>query len=209
MATLTAGQQTAESIRQEAAYLFATRGYGGTSLRDVAARVGIKVGSLYNHIASKQELLLSVMGHTMDDLMAEMTEAVAAQDDTIDRLIAFVGHHIRFHAERAQEVFIGNSELRSLEDGPREEIVEKRRAYRIQLEELLTRAGEEGVADVVNARLHAYSIVAIGTHVAGWYRPDGAFGIDEIISTYTKLILRSLAVPDADRRVDATLGAGS
>lgn len=205
MATMTTGQQTAEAIRSEAAYLFATRGYGGTSLRDVASRVGIKVGSLYNHIASKQELLLSVMGHTMDDLMAEMNEAVDRQDDTIDKLITFVEHHIRFHAERAQEVFIGNSELRSLEGGPREEIVRKRRAYRIQLEELLTRAGEEGVADVVNARLHAYSIVAMGTHVAGWYREDGAFDIDEIISTYTTLILRSLAVPDADRRVDAVL----
>lgn len=207
MVTMTAGQQTAESIRVEAAYLFATRGYGGTSLRDVAARVGIKVGSLYNHISSKQELLLSVMGHTMDDLMEEMEQAVNEQDDTIDQLITFVEHHIRFHAERAQEVFIGNSELRSLEDGPREEIVAKRRAYRMQLEGLLNRAGAEGVADVVNARLHAYSIVAIGTHVAGWYRPDGAFEIDEIISTYTKLILRSLAVADADSRVDAVLRA--
>lgn len=202
---MTTGQITAAAIRTEAAHLFASQGYAGTSLRDVAAKVGIKVGSLYNHISSKQELLLSVMGHTMDDLAERMEQAVAAREDTLGKLTAFVELHIRFHAERAQEVFIGNSELRSLDEESRRQITDKRKRYRSQLEALLTQAGEEGSAAIINARLHTYSIVAMGTHVAGWYSADGPLTMDEIVSTYTKITLRSLNVADADELVDSII----
>ena len=57
----------------------------------------------------------------------------------------------------------------------------------------------------LSPRLHAFSVVAIGTHVSSWYRADGGFSLDEIIDTYTKIILRGLGVADADERVDAHL----
>lgn len=196
-----AGQQTAESIKRAAAAGFAAHGYEATSLRDVAAMVGIKVGSLYNHISSKEDLLLSIMSETMDDLESRMERALSGHDDPLDRLVAFVECHIRFHAERAQNVFIGNSELRSLHGAAREEISARRRAYRKELEDLIIAVADQGGADVINPRLHTFSIVAIGTHVSGWYRPDGGLSLDEIIQTYTVIILRSLGVADAARRV--------
>jgi len=197
------GLQTAAAIRREAAASFVAHGYEATSLRQVAAAVGIKVGSLYNHITSKEDLLLSVMGGTMDDLNDQMAQALDGRTDPLDRLIAFIECHIRFHAERAQEVFIGNTELRSLQVDARAEITAKRRAYQKELEQLILAVAESGQADVLNARLHAFTIVAIGTHVSGWYRSDGAFSLDEIIRTYTKIALRGMAVPDADALVDA------
>lgn len=204
MAGVTAGgRQTAAAIRREAAVSFVQHGYEATSLRQIAAAVGIKVGSLYNHISSKEDLLLSVMGGTMDDLATLIDQALDGPTDPVDRLIAFVQCHIRFHAERAQEVFIGNTELRSLQADARSEIAEKRRAYRKLLEDLIVAVGEAGVARILNARLHAFSIVAIGTHVSGWYRTDGGFSLEEIIQMYTTIVLRSLEVENADSRVDA------
>lgn len=199
------GQQTAAAIRREAAASFFAHGYEATSLRQVAAAVGIKVGSLYNHITSKEDLLLSVMGGTMDDLTALMKAALAGHSDPVERLLAFVECHIRFHAERAQEVFIGNSELRSLPPAARAEITEKRRAYRTVLEDLIVRVTDGVVGQPMSPRLQAYSVVAIGTHVSSWYRADGGFSLDEIIDTYTKIILRGLGVADADQRVDSHL----
>ncbi|WP_341578250.1 TetR/AcrR family transcriptional regulator [Microbacterium schleiferi] len=199
------GQQTAAAIRREAAASFFAHGYEATSLRQVAAAVGIKVGSLYNHITSKEDLLLSVMGGTMDDLTELMETALADKTDPLDRLLAFVECHIRFHAERALEVFIGNSELRSLPPDARAEITEKRRAYRAVLEELIIEVTKNTEGQSLSPRLHAFSVVAIGTHVSSWYRADGGFSLDEIIDTYTKIILRGLGVADADERVDAHL----
>ena len=36
----------------------------------------------------------------------------------LDRLRGFIRHHLTYHVERQAEVFIGNSELRSLEPEP-------------------------------------------------------------------------------------------
>ncbi|ALV52610.1 TetR/AcrR family transcriptional regulator [Streptomyces althioticus] len=50
------GPSTRELILREATELFAARGPEGTSLRDIAARVGIDVSSLHHHFPAKEEL---------------------------------------------------------------------------------------------------------------------------------------------------------
>ena len=44
-------------ILEEAAKLFKDKGYGGTSMRDIAGQVGMEAASMYNHIKSKDEIL--------------------------------------------------------------------------------------------------------------------------------------------------------
>lgn len=56
--------KTAERRRlivDEAYRLFATRGYRGSSLRDVAAAAGMSQSNLLHHFGSKEELLLAVL----------------------------------------------------------------------------------------------------------------------------------------------------
>ncbi|MEV7574411.1 TetR/AcrR family transcriptional regulator [Pseudarthrobacter sp. NPDC089323] len=199
----TAERSTAQAIREEAAKLFFERGYDATSLRQVASAVGVMVGSLYNHIESKEHLLLQIMGGIIDDLLDSARSAVAAvEGDAVDRLEAALGAHLRFHAERAQEVFIGNAELRSLSEDARKVVIEKRHEYELFLQGLIEEAGRAGLADVIDARIHVYSFVAQATHVASWFKPGGRMSLDEIVSVYTKLALRELNVADADVRVD-------
>ncbi|HWH25044.1 MAG TPA: TetR/AcrR family transcriptional regulator [Pseudolysinimonas sp.] len=192
-----AGLQTGAAIRSKAAELFVAHGYEATSLRQISDAVGIKVGSLYNHISSKEALLQQILGATMDDLLANLSAALDGVDDPVERLIRMLDVHIRFHAERAQSVFLGNSELRSLQPEDREEVVAKRRAYREQIERLITEAGEAGRADVLDAHLHAFSIVAQGTHIASWYRPRGPLTLDEIVRRYSIMALREIGIADA------------
>jgi AcrR family transcriptional regulator len=198
----TAERGTAQAIREEAAKLFFERGYDATSLRQVASAVGLMVGSLYNHIDSKEHLLLQIMGGIIDDLLDSARKAVAVDGDAVDKLQAALDAHLRFHAERAQEVFIGNAELRSLSDGARQVVIAKRHEYELFLQELIEEAGRAGLADIIDARIHVYSLVAQATHIAGWFKPGGRMSLDEIVAIYTKLALRELNVTDADARVD-------
>lgn len=197
------GSETAQVIRERAAEFFFNKGFDATTLREVASAAGLKVGSLYNHIESKEDLLLQVMGGVIDDLIEIQQEALAIQGDAVDRLCAVVECHVRFHAERAMEVYIGNTNLRSLSRGARETIIRKRNDYEAIIRSLIIEAGREGLASVIDARLHTYSIVASGTQVAGWYKPEGRMKLDDIVTAYTKFALRELRVEDADERVDA------
>ena len=198
----TTERRTAQAIREEAAKLFFERGYDGTSLRQVASAVGLMVGSLYNHIDSKEHLLLQIMGGIIDDLLASARKAVEIEGDAVVKLQAALDAHLRFHAERAQEVFIGNAELRSLSDDARDVVIAKRHEYELFMQELIEEAGRAGLAEVIDSRIHVYSFVAQATHIASWFKPGGRMSLDEIVSVYTKLALRELNVADADSRVD-------
>lgn len=200
--TVLSERNSAAVIRAEAAKLFFDRGYDATTLRQVAAAAGLKVGSLYNHIDSKEHLLLQIMGGIIDDLLSETRSALEAEGDAVDKLQAALATHIRFHAERAQEVFIGNAELRSLSDSARQVVEAKRHEYESLLQDLVEETGKAGLASVIDSKIHMYSFVAQATHIAGWYKPSGRLSLAEIMATYTKLALRELKVADGDERVD-------
>ncbi|WP_101068659.1 TetR/AcrR family transcriptional regulator [Roseovarius salinarum] len=67
-------------ILEAAARMMRDRGYSEMSLRDLAAQVGMKAGSLYYHFASKEELAVEVMRlgvETVSDAVSEALDAAA------------------------------------------------------------------------------------------------------------------------------------
>lgn len=52
---------TKEKILAQALCLFAEKGYGGVSVRDISRAVGIKESSLYNHFKSKQDIFDTII----------------------------------------------------------------------------------------------------------------------------------------------------
>ena len=194
------GMSTADAIREAAAELFHKHGYEATSLRQVAAEVGIQVGSLYNHISGKEMLLRWIMVGIMEDLLAAQQAALEGYTDAVDQLRAIVDVHVRFHAARARDVFIGNSELRALSPEYRAEVVRLRDQYEAGLREVVERVAAEGRADVLDVQLQVYAIIAMGTHVASWYRPDGGKSLDDIVETYVEMVFRQLAITPRGRR---------
>ena len=70
------GGDTAERILDVAEACFAQRGYAGTSLRDVAEGVGIRIPSLYNHFPNKASLYSAVLARGMTPILELLTRFV-------------------------------------------------------------------------------------------------------------------------------------
>jgi AcrR family transcriptional regulator len=74
----TKATRTRRRILDSAAHELATRGYDGTSLRQVAAGADLKLGSLYFHFASKSELLTEVLKDAVDAVLDRIDTALGA-----------------------------------------------------------------------------------------------------------------------------------
>ncbi len=75
------GQRTRQAILDAALDLFADKGFFGTSLRDVAAAVGVRESALYNYFAGKDALfdaLLEAHQHTKTERLTALAEGPIA-----------------------------------------------------------------------------------------------------------------------------------
>lgn len=73
-------------ILDAAAELFFERGYEGTSIRDIASRVGLLPGSVYHHFPSKEDLYLAAHSEGITQVMERIQTAIATSDDPWERL---------------------------------------------------------------------------------------------------------------------------
>jgi AcrR family transcriptional regulator len=77
-----------EEILESATRLFAERGYEGTSMADLAERVGLRKASLFHHFASKDVLYAAVLEQLIHELARSVTQAAFAQGSYLERLDA-------------------------------------------------------------------------------------------------------------------------
>lgn len=81
-------------VLDEAARLFRTRGFEGTSVREIAKAVGMLPGSLYCHFATKEALLVAVYVKGVQQIIEAVQSAVAGVADPWERLEAACIAHL-------------------------------------------------------------------------------------------------------------------
>ena len=81
-------------VLDEAARLFRSQGFGGTSVRDIARAVGMLPGSLYCHFATKEALLTAVYIKGVEQISTAVQTVVARQTDPWQRLEAACVAHL-------------------------------------------------------------------------------------------------------------------
>jgi AcrR family transcriptional regulator len=81
-------------VLDEAARLFRTRGFDGTSVRDIARAVGMLPGSLYCHFQTKEALLVAVYVKGVQQITEAVRCAIERHEDPWDRLEAACIAHL-------------------------------------------------------------------------------------------------------------------
>lgn len=178
------------AIREAALRLFAERGYPATTMADIGAAVGIRGPSLYKHVPSKQHLLAEIMIGSMRDLQTGFDRAIASADDVVDQFRRAVEAHVRFHARRRLEAFVGTREIRSLEQPNRDQVVALRSGYEASFRDLIDKGAQDGVFGTRTVKLASYAVLDMGMGISVWYREDGEFSEDELVYTYADQALR-------------------
>lgn len=91
---------TKERIIDESLTLFATNGFKGTSVKNIADAVGIKDASLYKHFKSKQEILDTIV-EAMKQRIQDMSDGFGLPSDNSLQKATIV--YARFDEDRMVE----------------------------------------------------------------------------------------------------------
>jgi AcrR family transcriptional regulator len=90
------------AILRAAMEAFATRGYHGTSIDDVASAAGISKALIYEHFPSKQALHATLIAQQADELFARLAAAADPELDPEQRLRNGVDAFLGFIEERRE-----------------------------------------------------------------------------------------------------------
>jgi TetR/AcrR family transcriptional regulator len=116
---------TRDRVLQMAQALFAERGYRGTSLRDIAKRIGIKAPSLLHHFPSKQQLYLAVLDKMFESLEDAANRIAWGRENRQERMRQAVGNAIDFIASHPDFVRIMWKEMAD-ESGVGRQVLKRR-----------------------------------------------------------------------------------
>ena len=116
---------TRDRVLHVAQALFAERGYRGTSLRDIAKRIGIKAPSLLHHFPSKQQLYLAVLDKMFESLEDAANAVAWGRESRQERMRQAVGDAIDFIASHPDFVRIMWKEMAD-ESGVGRQVLKRR-----------------------------------------------------------------------------------
>lgn len=164
------------AIVDEAARLFAAKGFAGASLADLAFACDMSKSLFYHYYASKEAILYAVMAGHMDDLLTSL-DAPRSNDPQAD-LQDFGRRLLRLYAGAADRHKVLLYELAVLPSAERRDIVAKERLLIKHVEEVMRRARPQED----RARLKAQAMLFFGmlnwTHT--WLNPNGPISRDEV-----------------------------
>jgi AcrR family transcriptional regulator len=169
---------------------FASKGFHGTTTRDIAAAAGMSPAALYVHHRSKEELLhrISRTGH--DRVLALVREAVAGAADPEQQLLAVLHAFVVHHAEGHTGARVVNYELSALSPDHLGEIAATRRAIEQEMRAVVEAGVASGAFTTAHPQMTALALLSLGIDVARWYRDEGEWTPEEIADHYCDLALR-------------------
>ncbi|MBR9913885.1 MAG: TetR/AcrR family transcriptional regulator [Algicola sp.] len=105
-----------DEIISTAAKLFKDKGYSAVTMRDLATAMGMKAASLYNHIASKQDILKNIIISIAETFTEGMTEIINSETSNISKLKKIVSLHVNITAQNTNGMASLNNDWMHLED---------------------------------------------------------------------------------------------
>jgi AcrR family transcriptional regulator len=186
---------------------FDEHGYHGTSVRDIARRVGVTVPALYYHHENKEAILFALLDSSIERLHALCAEALTdAGDDPELRYLNLVECLVRYMMNSGKIAHL-DAEFRSLSPELRAVYSAKRYAIEMMLLGAIEDGVQAGIFDVTSPRDSARAILGMIQAVATWYRPDGRLAVDAIALRYLDICALAVgATSEVVRRVRRRTG---
>ncbi len=189
-----------EQIVQTAGSMFSRQGYHATTMRDIARELNMQGGSLYAHIASKEEMLWAIV----ERAAAEFQVAVAPLADlplpAAERLQQMLTAHVGVVARNLDNATVFFHEWRFLSPARRAVIAGQRDAYEGLFRRVIQAGIDAGEFPGADARMGSLLVLSAGNWLYQWFRPDGPLPAEAIAGQMAAMLVAGLRCVERVKR---------
>lgn len=181
-----------EVLLHEAAAAFNRGGYHGTSLAEIAKKLGVTKAALYTYVPSKEELLYHCHDSAM--LMADdcLAQAQAAGGSSLEQLSSTLRHYMNLMLSE-DGGYVVLLEENAMKPAHMRAIVKRRDTFERKLRDLVQAGIDDGSIVPCNAKLAVFVLLGAMNWVCKWYVPEGAWTGPQVSAALTEMLERSLA----------------
>jgi len=180
-------------ILEAATGLFHERGFAATSMQDISDHVGLKKGSLYYYVESKEQLLFEILRDLHHGGVALVANVNFESNDPLGELRAFLVGICIYAGKHADRLGIFQRDFDFLEPDQQRKIIVERFMYRDSAVKLIDRAVAKGqISPDLHVESAAQVVLRGSATVSEWYRPGGPLAIEQIAVQTAKLMIAGL-----------------
>ncbi len=187
-------------ICRTAAQMIRERGFGATSVNDIARALGITKAGLYHYITSKEALLAEVLSFGMDQVDAEVVAPAKGIEDPEERLRQLVIRHAQIVTRAHGAVTQLVDEVPHLPAAARRRVTRRMRGYFDLLRETLRELQTAGRLGDVDPTVAAFSILGMIHWLPRWFRQGRRLTAARVADEIANLALGGLVRPARDRQ---------
>lgn len=181
-----------KQIADVAAKLFKQKGFVATSMRDLAAELGIEAASIYHHFKSKEELLEKICFDMADKFITNAKEVNDIYFNAEEKLRMAIKLHVETITENQNQSAVFLSEWRNLSEPKLTLFKQLRQQYENQFTIILADGEKEDIFDDVDKKFAVLSILSTINFINEWYKPEGKMNASEIAEKLSNFIMGGL-----------------
>ena len=191
-------------IVEAAVELFINKGYHLTTTREIAQAAGFSIGTLYEYIKSKEDVLYLVCDAIHAEVETRIRQAIDASGTGRDALIKAVADYFQVCDRMQDDILLIYQETNSLEPDSQKYVLANEARITSIFVDIIHRGGSDGSLRVngPSAELTAHNITVLG-HMwtfRRWYLKRH-YSLEEYTKFQTSMILSDLTSTD-DQRLD-------
>lgn len=176
-------------ILRIATELFREKGYHGTSLEDIADRVGFTKPAIYYYFDSKEDLLFAIVERVVSRALERVQRIGAQGSPPLERMHAILVENTRVVLEHIDENTAFYNE-RGLLSPERERMVRDiERAYTQILRDTYADGVRSGDLLDIDPSIAVSTLLGATIWVYRWFRPGGRLSIEEVAESVADLLL--------------------
>ncbi|HYM31140.1 MAG TPA: TetR/AcrR family transcriptional regulator [Candidatus Cybelea sp.] len=192
-----------QSIIEHAAELFATRGFAGASIADIAEAAGISKALVYHYFRGKDEILYQLLRVHMAALSAAMARAHRSGSEPEAQFRALLRETMDIYATARHKHMLLLNELDALAPEHRAEIVAAERRLIADVTDLLARISPARMAKPRHRRPYAMLFYGMINWTYTWFRADGPVSPGEFADMAANIFLDGFRSADGGPSIKA------